>query len=180
MKTAIRPFVIVLYGFILLGNTVMIRQNKKKYLMLATSGAFTCKDPMTMHHQSENKIIPMMVPGIIWEDGFNPIKPETIALVIKHCLDEWADGTFKAQKLHNATQSRHKGDDKHLLRLEYERKFTPSRIHADILQKEDTNGYIDDAEREHLHADLQGCSGETDSKAEDKLLEDAGNAQNKD
>ncbi|KAK0472257.1 hypothetical protein IW261DRAFT_1424479 [Armillaria novae-zelandiae] len=35
-------------------------------------------------------------------------------------------------------------------------------------------------EREHLHADLQGHSGETDSEAEDKSLEDAGNAQNED
>ncbi|KAK0492177.1 hypothetical protein EDD18DRAFT_1414805 [Armillaria luteobubalina] len=191
MKTTIRPFVIALYGFILSGNTVMIQQNKKRYLMLAASGAFMCKDPMTMHHQSENKIFPMVVieyffhhhkaPGIIWEDNFNPIKPETIALavtLIKHCLNEWADGTFKAQKLHNATQA---GCYINHLKDTTAWCAQDARVMTNIHQGwKDTNGYIDDAEREHLHADLQGCSGETDSEAEDEPLEDAGNAQSED
>ncbi|KAK0209703.1 hypothetical protein IW262DRAFT_1302157 [Armillaria fumosa] len=44
------------------------------------------------------------------------------------------------------------------------------RIHANVLQKENTNGYIDNAEQDHLYADLQGCSGETDSEAEKEMF----------
>lgn len=47
------------------------------------------------------------------------------------------------------------------------------RTHADIQPKQDSNGYVDDAERERLRADLQGRTGETDSEAEDEAV--AGN-----
>ncbi|PBK68121.1 hypothetical protein ARMSODRAFT_976385 [Armillaria solidipes] len=60
------------------GKKATIEQNKKKYVMLATCGAFTCKEPKTWCYQFENKILLMAIiehffghrkaPGIIWED----------------------------------------------------------------------------------------------------------------
>ncbi|KAK0241958.1 hypothetical protein EDD85DRAFT_934740 [Armillaria nabsnona] len=55
----------VTYGFVVSSKKAMIEQNKKKYVLLVTCGAFTCK-----------------VPGIIWEDDFDCIKPETVTLVV--------------------------------------------------------------------------------------------------
>ncbi|PBK84041.1 hypothetical protein ARMGADRAFT_1088742 [Armillaria gallica] len=44
---------------------------------------------------------------------------------------------------------------------------TKGRTHADIKPKQESSRYIDDDEKERLHTDLQGWTGETDSEAED-------------
>ncbi|KAK0243556.1 hypothetical protein EDD85DRAFT_786456 [Armillaria nabsnona] len=118
LKAHIKPLVAAMYGFVASTSKGTIKQNKSKYVMLAMGGAFTCKDPQAMHRRFENKIIPIIIteyffghrkaPGIIWEDNFDPIKPEMLALIItlvEHCINEWADGTFKAQELHETMQS---------------------------------------------------------------------------
>lgn len=118
MKTDIKSLVIATYGFVTSNKKATVEQNRKKYVLLATRGAFTCKEPKNRRYRFENKILPLAIiehffghrkaPGIIWEDDFDPIKPETLALIvtiIEHCLEEWADGTHKAQNLNDATQS---------------------------------------------------------------------------
>ncbi len=50
------------------------------------------QEPKTWHYRFENKILPLAIiehffghrkaPGIIWEDDFDPIKPETLALIV--------------------------------------------------------------------------------------------------
>lgn len=43
------------------------------------------------------------------------------------------------------------------------------RTHADVQPKQIGDGFIDDAEKEQLVADLQGRTGETDSEVETDL-----------
>ncbi|PBK70868.1 hypothetical protein ARMSODRAFT_1017646 [Armillaria solidipes] len=193
LKADIKPLVAAMYGFVASASKGTIKQNKSKYVMLATGGAFTCKDPQAMRRRFENKIIPMIIteyffghrkaPGILWEDAFNPIKPETLALIItliEHCINEWADGNFKAQELHETTQNaryiNHLKDinawckEDHKVTMNIRRLWTTKgRTHADIQPKQASDGYVNDAERERLRADLQGRTGETDSEAEDEV-----------
>ncbi|KAK0429700.1 hypothetical protein EV421DRAFT_2042551 [Armillaria borealis] len=197
MKTDIKSLVVATYGFVTSNKKATVEQNKKKYVMLATRGAFTCKEPKTRRYRFENKILLMAIiehffghrkaPGIIWEDDFDPIKPETLALIvtiIEHCIEEWADGSYKAQNLNDATQSSrylaHMSDIKAWCK-EDERVTTNIRklwvakgrrvfihlMHADIKPKQESTGYVDDDEKERLCTDLEGRTGETDSEAED-------------
>ncbi|SJL00660.1 uncharacterized protein ARMOST_03973 [Armillaria ostoyae] len=192
LKAHIKPLVAAMYGFVASASKGTIKQNKSKYVMLAMGGAFTCKDPQAMCRRFENKIIPMIIteyffghrkaPGIIWEDDFDPIKPETLALIItlvEHCINEWADGTFKVQELHETTQSARYVN--HLKNIKAwckeDQKVTANicrvwttkgRTHAEIQPKQAANGYVNDAERVQLRVDLQGRTGETDSEAEDE------------
>ncbi len=43
MKTDIKSLVVATYGFVTSNKKATVNQNKKKYVMLATRGAFTCK-----------------------------------------------------------------------------------------------------------------------------------------
>ncbi|KAK0460239.1 uncharacterized protein EV420DRAFT_1478756 [Desarmillaria tabescens] len=190
MKSDMKALVVATYSFAISTKKVTIEQNKKKYVMLATCGAFTCKEPKALRRRFKNRIIPMVItehffghskaPGIIWEDDFADVKVETLALVmtiLEHCIEEWADGTFKAQKLNDITQTpqylTHLKDVKawcsgdatvtgNICRL----WAMKGRTHADVQPKQISDGFIDDAEKERLVADLQGRTGETDSEAE--------------
>ncbi len=48
MKTDMKALVIATYGFVVSSKKATIEQNKKKYVMLATHGAFTCKICMSL------------------------------------------------------------------------------------------------------------------------------------
>ncbi|KAK0216894.1 hypothetical protein IW262DRAFT_1463842 [Armillaria fumosa] len=174
----IKPLINAIYGFAT--SDKKVQQNKKKYVMLVTHGAFTCKEPQLQHYRFENKIIPTAIiehffshckaPRILWEDDFDPIKPKTLALIVtivEHCIEEWADGIHKTNKLDDNIQAPcYKGHTKDILAWCKEEPDIMTKIrkcwvakrrqHVDIKPKQDSSGFIDDNEKERLHTDLQG------------------------
>ncbi|KAK0209857.1 hypothetical protein IW262DRAFT_1301911 [Armillaria fumosa] len=182
--------VAVMYGFVESNKRASIACNKKNHLMLAAHGAFTCKDPKTLHHHFENKIIPMVITehffghrkasGIIWEKDFEVIKPETLALVVtilEHCIDEWSNDTYQSLKLNEDIQAA--CYNSHLKDINnwcsgnttvtaniHHLWATKGCTHVNVWPKQTTDGFIDDTEKERLAAELQGRTGEMDSEAE--------------
>ncbi|KAK0493098.1 hypothetical protein EDD18DRAFT_1357018 [Armillaria luteobubalina] len=192
IRDRIQPLIAPAYGFQVSDKKKIHQANKNLYVMLSTGGAFSFKTPGDRYRRFENKIIFQAIcacwfknqktPGIKYSDDYDPIKPESVALIItvlENCIDEWASGKFAPKPLDEDVQW-----PRYLAHLADIRKWCKAnpKVTGNILKqwhngarsstgvkaKQMATGYLNDEEEEtRVMADLEGRTGETDSEDDD-------------
>ncbi|KAK0490114.1 hypothetical protein EDD18DRAFT_1109668 [Armillaria luteobubalina] len=192
IRDRIQPLIAPAYGFQVSDKKKIHQANKNLYVMLLTGGAFSFKTPGDRYRRFENKIIFQAIcacwfknqktPGIKYSDDYDPIKPESVALIItvlENCIDEWASGKFVPKPLDEDVQR-----PRYLAHLADIRKWCKAnpKVTGNILKrwhngarsstgvkaKQMATGYLNDEEEEtRVMADLEGRTGETDSEDDD-------------
>ncbi|KAK0232091.1 hypothetical protein EDD85DRAFT_792985 [Armillaria nabsnona] len=184
IQDRIQPMVAPTYGFQVSDKKKIQQTNKNLYVMLSTGGAFSFKKPGEKFRRFENKIIFRAIcvswfknqkaPGIRYSDDYDPIKLESLALVmtiLENCIEEWSGGKYVPRPLDEDVQCprylAHLADVKKCISVAHYTHHRICRSNSGAKAKEKVMGYLDDEEEEsRTKADLEGRTGETDSEEE--------------